>query len=239
MGRAELPCGAGCDWEWWQRQCAAAVVLSSLAESPLHGADSLAAVPNEVPWRRPVLAPASAAHKGVLGVGGIGGRSSAASQGRKKLKAYFINTDLDEARRRGAEETCRQLGLDCRRVVPPQLRSAEVQRCVETTPLRAFECSLVHAHRSILRQIRAAQDPAVVLEDDARLNGRVSPQHGQDLLARVNSRDFVMMGWCDPSCAHAYFVSPAGATMLLGRGFESCWEKDKPTAAGRLHVPSL
>ena len=28
----------------------------------------------EVPWRRPVLAPASAAHKGVLGVGGIGGR---------------------------------------------------------------------------------------------------------------------------------------------------------------------
>ncbi|CAJ1331084.1 unnamed protein product [Effrenium voratum] len=148
-------------------------------------------------------------------------RSSAASQGRKKLKAYFINTDLDEARRRGAEETCRQLGLDCRRVVPPQLRSAEVQRCAETTPLRAFECSLVHAHRSILRQIRAAQDPAVVLEDDARLNGRVSPQHGQDLLARVNSRDFVMMGWCDPSCAHAYFVSPAGATMLLGRGFES------------------
>ena len=32
---------------------------------------------------------------------------------------------------------------DCRRVVPPQLRSAEVQRCVETTPLRAFEpCGL-------------------------------------------------------------------------------------------------
>eukprot|EP00931_Biecheleriopsis_adriatica_P057187 TRINITY_DN33914_c0_g1_i1.p1 TRINITY_DN33914_c0_g1~~TRINITY_DN33914_c0_g1_i1.p1 ORF type:complete len:175 (-),score=22.56 TRINITY_DN33914_c0_g1_i1:105-605(-) len=75
-----------------------------------------------------------------------------------RLKAFYINTDLDDARRVGLMATCAQLELDCQRVVPPKLSSPEVMDCVDKTPLRSFECSLVHAHRGILLQASAGSD---------------------------------------------------------------------------------
>lgn len=136
----------------------------------------------------------------------------------QRLKAFYINTDLDSARREGLEITCLQLELDCERVVPPKLSSPAVQRCVEQTPLRSFECSLVHAHKKILERISRSSSRALVLEDDARLNGQLATEEAKEFLA-ATSGDFIMAGWCDPSCAHAYLVSPIGASMLLDRGF--------------------
>ncbi|CAK9068479.1 Uncharacterized protein SCF082_LOCUS34474 [Durusdinium trenchii] len=138
-----------------------------------------------------------------------------------RLKAFYINTDLDDARRTGLEATCQELELDCERVVPPKLSSPEVQRCVDETPLRSFECSLVHAHRGILQRIEGGSTGhALVLEDDARLNRKISSTQAQELLMGQFERNFVMLGWCEPSCAHAYLVSPQGASMLLSRGFD-------------------
>eukprot|EP00439_Symbiodinium_sp_Y106_P046097 s4639_g5.t2 len=143
-------------------------------------------------------------------------RETAFGEGRQKLKAYYINTDLDDARRSGLESTCAQLDLDCERVMPPKLSSEEVLNCVDSTPLRSFECSLVYAHRGILKQISSGNAAAL---DDARLNGDVAAESAKEMLQSARQRDFVMAGWCDPSCAHAYLVSPGGAKMLLGRGF--------------------
>eukprot|EP00913_Durusdinium_trenchii_P029076 g27263.t1 len=105
-----------------------------------------------------------------------------------------------------------------------------VQRCVDETPLRSFECSLVHAHRGILQRIEGGSTGhALVLEDsewapqrgdDARLNRKISSTQAQELLMGQFERNFVMLGWCEPSCAHAYLVSPQGASMLLSRGFD-------------------
>ncbi|CAE7335034.1 unnamed protein product [Symbiodinium sp. CCMP2456] len=147
------------------------------------------------------------------------GSETAFGEGRQKLKAYYINTDLDDARRSGLESTCVQLDLDCERVMPPKLSSEEVLNCVDSTPLRSFECSLVYAHRGILKQISSGTAEALVLEDDARLNGDLAAESAKEMLQSARERDFVMAGWCDPSCAHAYLVSPGGAKMLLGRGF--------------------
>ncbi|CAE7035751.1 unnamed protein product [Symbiodinium sp. CCMP2592] len=144
---------------------------------------------------------------------------TAFGEGRQKLKAYYINTDLDDGRRSGLESTCAQLDLDCERVTPPKLSSEEVLNCVDSTPLRSFECSLVFAHRGILKQISSGNAEALVLEDDARLNGDVAAESAKEMLQSARERDFAMAGWCDPSCAHAYLVSPGGAKMLLGRGF--------------------
>ncbi|CAE7781689.1 unnamed protein product, partial [Symbiodinium necroappetens] len=134
------------------------------------------------------------------------GSETAFGEGRQKLKAYYINTDLDDARRSGLESTCVQLDLDCERVMPPKLGSEEVLNCVDSTPLRSFECSLVYAHRGILKQISSGNAEALILEDDARLNGDVAAESAKEMLQSARERDFVMAGWCDPSCAHAYLV---------------------------------
>ena len=113
-----------------------------------------------------------------------------------RLKAYYINTELDEPRRLGMEATCSELDLDCSRVVLPRLGDAVVRRCVEETKLRAFECSLAHAHRGILRRVRAAGAPALVLEDDARLNPLVPAGRAQEMLREAAAGSgFVMAGW--------------------------------------------
>lgn len=137
----------------------------------------------------------------------------------KRMKAFYINTQFDEPRRRGMEAMCESIQIDCERVPPPGLSSKEVVTCVAEADLSPFECSLVHAHRHILSTISSMSERVIVFEDDARLNLFSSPGEARELLASITA-DFVMGGWCDPSCAHAYIVSPAGAKKLLANGFE-------------------
>jgi len=136
------------------------------------------------------------------------------------MKAFYINTDVDAERRLGMLATCARLHLDCQRVVPPAPGNREVQHCARDSGLKPFECSLVLAHRGILSAISTMGERVLVFEDDARLNARVAPGEARRLLASIQS-DFIMGGWCDPSCAHAYAVSPVGARRLLHGGFVS------------------
>ena len=158
-------------------------------------------------WLYPKLAPAGWGLRSLwrrstgalpLAVGrrfSAGRRASLRRSEELRLKAYYINTELDEARRVGMEATCLLLDLNCQRVVPPLLSDHVVRRCVEETPLRAFECSLVHAHRGILRHIRAAGEVALVLEDDARLNVQVEAEKAKEMLREAAIKGFVMAGW--------------------------------------------
>mmetsp|Transcript_56054 Transcript_56054/g.173803 ORF Transcript_56054/g.173803 Transcript_56054/m.173803 type:complete len:209 (-) Transcript_56054:105-731(-) len=134
------------------------------------------------------------------------------------MKAFFINADLDVERRVGMLATCELLRLDCERVAPPALDDPEVQRCVREAELKPFECSLTLAHAGILATISGMTERAAIFEDDARVNARVPAEAARRLLSAIED-DFVMGGWCDPSCAHAYVVSPGGAARLLSRGF--------------------
>lgn len=134
------------------------------------------------------------------------------------MRAFYINTHLDEERREGMLKVCEFLKLNCIRVVPPALNSSIVRTCLATTEMNHFECSLVHAHRNILLKIAHSGERSLVFEDDARLNQGIRPEEARAELDAVG-QDFVMGGWCDPSCAHAYMVSPDGATMLLEQGF--------------------
>jgi len=135
------------------------------------------------------------------------------------LKAFYINADIDADRRLGMQAMCELLHLDCERVVPPALDAADVVECVTETGMKPFQCSLSLAHGQALSAVgRSGAVKALVLEDDARLNSAVSSEEARSLIHSMED-DFVMGGWCDPSCAHAYLVTPAGAEQLLQNGF--------------------
>eukprot|EP00929_Paragymnodinium_shiwhaense_P105856 TRINITY_DN70917_c0_g1_i1.p2 TRINITY_DN70917_c0_g1~~TRINITY_DN70917_c0_g1_i1.p2 ORF type:complete len:257 (-),score=40.59 TRINITY_DN70917_c0_g1_i1:307-1077(-) len=145
-------------------------------------------------------------------------QATSTEEGTGVKKAFFINSDLDAERRVGLLRLCEQLHLQCTRVVPPSLESSAVKECLANTGLNSFQCSLVHAHKQIILTIKALGERSLVLEDDARLNAAATPEVARQLLQAVQG-DFVMGGWCNPSCSHAYMLTPAGATQLLERGF--------------------
>lgn len=135
------------------------------------------------------------------------------------LKAFYINADIDAERRLGTQAMCESLRLDCERVVPPALDASDVIECMTETGMTPFQCSLALAHGQALSAIsRSGTGKALVFEDDARLNSAVSSKEARRLIHSIED-DFVMGGWCDPSCAHAYLVTPSGAEQLLRNGF--------------------
>lgn len=145
---------------------------------------------------------------------------SASLQGDDSIAVYFINAEVDKKRRIEILEMCAELQFDCQRIVPPPIGDPEVKACSTAADLRPWECSLSYAHMQILSTVAASSHRAAIFEDDARLNPGLTPHAARRIIADIRD-DFVMGGWCQPSCSHAYFVSPYGAAELLARGFHN------------------